>query len=314
MNDLSIEKFSPQKAELKTLADKYKDLDINGVDDRAGYLMVDEARKDLKKKRVLIKKTGKEMRDEALKFQRSVIALEKELIEIIEPIEIALKEKQDKVDNEIEREKRKAVLPERQEKMKEIELEISDDELLDMDPKEFTEFYNLKKGEYLDKKEAELKAEQERLAREKEIEEAKKKAKEEAEKKAAEEAKRKEAEAKEREEKLKREAEEAKKKAEEEKKKAVEEAERKAKEEKEKLIAEQKRKEEERKEKEEAEKKAAEEKAKKEREEQEALEKKNKYIKFLADHGCTEDTKGDYQVIREGNKRILYKKIATYED
>jgi len=59
-------------------------LKINGVDDKAGYELVKKARLDLKEKRVLITKTGKAMREQALSFQKAVISKEKELVAIVE--------------------------------------------------------------------------------------------------------------------------------------------------------------------------------------------------------------------------------------
>lgn len=75
---------------LYSLAASYQNLTVNGVDDKEGLKAVESARKELKKKRVEIKKISEELRDSAVKFQKAVIAREKELIAYIEPQELRL--------------------------------------------------------------------------------------------------------------------------------------------------------------------------------------------------------------------------------
>ena len=104
----SIEKFNPTKSELLLMADKYKNLTIKNIDDKEGYMAVYQARLELKKARVNLKKNGKAAREEALAYQKSVIALENELVGIIEPLEKDLEAKQAVIDKEIEKNKRKA--------------------------------------------------------------------------------------------------------------------------------------------------------------------------------------------------------------
>jgi len=304
--DLNLEKFSPQKAELQTLANKYKTLEIDGVDDVSGYEIVNTARKDLAKKRSNITNTGKDLRREALDFQKAVIIVEKELIEIIQPIELELKAKQEAIDEEKKRFIRLAALPSRRTKVAEIPgLEVSDDELMGMESEEFTEWFEGKKAEYLAEEERKLEEERQRVAREKEIAEAKKQAKEEAERAAEEEAKRKAAEVKEREKKLKEEAEEAQKRA-------VEKAKRKAEKEKQDLIEEQKRKDQEREA--EAIRAQKEEEALEEAKAKESarIEKLQKYQKFLTDNGYTKTTKSEFHLEKTETEITLYKKIGTF--
>ena len=195
---LNIEQFSPKRAEITKLITKYKGLEIKGIDDIEGYEVVNNARKDLKKTRVHIQKTGKDMRAEALKIQRDVIKIEKDLVLMLEPTEKELAEKQRVVDEIKEMEKRRESLGDRQEKLVEIGVVVEDDFLLRMDSKEFAEYYNGKRAEHLENKEKELKEKQEKLdaenkkiADEKQQKEAEEKAakdaKEQAEKKASEE-------------------------------------------------------------------------------------------------------------------------------
>jgi hypothetical protein len=269
MENLNLEKFSPKRAELQELSQKYLNLEIKGIDDKPGYLAVDEARKELKRKRVKITKTGKELRSEALAFQKAVIAREKELVEIIEPVELSLSEMQKKIDDEKEKIKRIELLPERKEKLEKINVKIEDDFILLMDDGKFESFYNEKKAEYLEEKERLIREQEEKMKREQEIEEAKKQARVEAEKQ-----------------------------AEAERKRAIEEERRKAQEEKEKIIREQEEKE-----------RARVEAEKQAEAERERKEKNKRYTEWLEKNGYTEKNKNSFYIHNENNKFILYKKV-----
>lgn len=309
--------FSTGKAALAELAARYADLTINGVDDAAGYAIVDEARKDLKKKRVMIKNDGKEFRQEALAFQKKVIEMEKELIEIIEPLEHELKAKQDIVDEAKRKALRLAALPARKEKLAKISFEMADDEILAMSAEEFVEFHNTKTGEYLEAREKAVKEQEAKLAREKELEAAKEQARLKAEAAAKVEAERAAKEAAEREVRLKQEAEDARiqaaKDAEEAKERAVKEAAAKAEAEKRELIESQERKEKERLLAEEKQKQEAAMFEEKKRQEQKKLEMDKKYQNFLADCGYNEQTAGEFHLVKTEAKVIIYKEIGTFK-
>lgn len=75
---------------LKVMASEFGALKINGIEDKEGFTKVSEARKKLKAERVQIEKDAKELREGAVKFQKTVIARERELIAIIEPTEDSL--------------------------------------------------------------------------------------------------------------------------------------------------------------------------------------------------------------------------------
>lgn len=189
--NMNLEKFNPTKGELLALADQGRKLVINGIDDKEGYAAVHTHRMELKKARVTIAKTGKEAREEALAYQKKVIAYEKELIGIIEPIETELQEKQEAIDKEKARIERQVLLPSRIEKLKEIDIEMEPEALMDLDVEQFAEFYNKCRAEWIDKKEAALRAEQEKmeaekakLAEDQRLEEARKIAEKEAQEKA----------------------------------------------------------------------------------------------------------------------------------
>ena len=102
-----VEIFKPGIAELKKMASKFNDVKISDIDDEVGYKEAKEAKKELGKMRIDIKKYGKEQRDEALKFQREVIRQEKEHLEIIVPVEDNIKKMISDIDEAKEREDRK---------------------------------------------------------------------------------------------------------------------------------------------------------------------------------------------------------------
>lgn len=182
MENFNIDEFNPTKAEIIKLVDGCKDLKIIDANDDTGYAMVKSAKKDLADKRILITKTGKKLRSQALKFQKDVITKEKTLIKLITPTEDALEEKILLIDNQ-------KLLPERVEKLEEIEIKVGDEEkeeLLRMSNVEFKNFFNEKNTEYLEKKAEKLRKIEEEQKKKEEILEAKRSARN-AEKKRAEE-------------------------------------------------------------------------------------------------------------------------------
>lgn len=281
METLNLEKFSPKKTELISLAEECRNIIINGIEDKEGYEKANRMRIQLKNTRVEIQKTGKILRTDALAFQKAVIAREKELIDIIEPTEIELKEKQDKIDEEKEIIKRQKFLPDRKERLLKIGVSIDDSFILLMDDIKFENFYNEKKSEFLAEKERSIAEEKIKLEESQRIEEAKKQARIEAE------------------ERAKQELENAKQKAELDKQEAL----RKAEAEKQAIIAEQNKKEQARIEAEGL-------KRLKEIEAQKILESQKKYQKFLKDNGYSDNTKNDFYIQQSGNKTILFRKIG----
>jgi hypothetical protein len=167
MNNFDIEKFDPNKEALQTMVQGMNNLSINSIDDKEGYKAVHEARMELKRTRVQIKKVGKGLRDDAVKFQKAVIAKEKELVAIIEPTEKELESKQRAIDEEKEMLARKNVLPARKEEFAKIDYEILDEEILRMDDKTYSSFINEKKAEYLEKEEQKIREMKEALETEK---------------------------------------------------------------------------------------------------------------------------------------------------
>lgn len=99
MTTLSLDDFNPKKAELTTLADKYRNLTIKDISDKEGYNAVHEAQMQLRATRVDIEKRGKEMREDATAYQKAVIALERSLTDIISEVEDQLKAEKTRIDN-----------------------------------------------------------------------------------------------------------------------------------------------------------------------------------------------------------------------
>ena len=123
--------------DLQKLVDDAKALKIKGIDDTEGYEAVDKARKGLMRARTGLTKAGKDLREEANKFTKAVREQELKLIGIIEPMEKELIGKTDEIDQLRIMEKRRESLPERVEKLKEFNCELTEEELLAMDDLDF---------------------------------------------------------------------------------------------------------------------------------------------------------------------------------
>jgi len=177
---LSIENFNPKKEELISLAESYKWLTIDGIEDKNWYETVKRARINLKEKRVQITKIWKQMREEAILFQKTVIEKEKEFVAIIEPIEEYLKWQEKLYDEWIEKEKRKKILPIRKEQLNELWIwaeTYTEDMILSMDDTQFSQLLfeirekiQLKKQQELEEAQKKLDEEKNRIEHEKEIE------------------------------------------------------------------------------------------------------------------------------------------------
>lgn len=282
---MDIQKFSPAKAEIQSAVEEVKNLTINGIDDVAGYEAVKLGKKRLAEYRIDITKFGKKQREEALAYQREVLRQEKELLEMIEPTELRLKGELEAIDEEKKRQERIVLLPTRIKMLEEIGIKLLDAEILRMDEKEFSEYYNTEKLAYLERKAQVEREEREKKEREAEIERLKQEAVEKAKKEAEEKA---ELEKKELAEKAEKEKQEAIDKI----KREQEEKDRKAKEEADRI------------------KQAEEERMKKEKEDKEKAEKNKKYQDWLKKHGYNEQTKDKFYIKREGNTFTIYIKTG----
>jgi len=168
--EFNLEKFNPTIAELTELADSYKWLEIAWIEDKEWYEIVKKAQLDLRDKRNYIQETLKKYRQDAIDFQKAVIKQENELVSIIEWTEQELKSKRKKIDDEIEIEKRKKILPDRRAELERNWITtnwlweiLSDDYILDMDSNKFNEFVLRRRETMLLEKEQRLLEEQNKI-------------------------------------------------------------------------------------------------------------------------------------------------------
>lgn len=286
---LSLEKFNPTTAELTALADRSKKLVVTDLGDRAQLALVHDYRMELKAARVDIEKCGKAIREDANKFQKAVIAKERELIAMIEPEEKRLKELEEAAEKHGLMEERKRKLPERMERLKTVQECLSEgevfneDDVLKMDDVTFEAYFNSLQGALNAKAATKL----------------------EAEKKAAAEAQ----EAKDKELREREAALEAEKKAH-EAKVAKEEADR----------LEKERLEREAKEKAEREAQEAKEKAEREAREEEArqaaMKAEARFQAWLTENGWTDENSKEFVIADDGPESTeiyLYKKISSFK-
>lgn len=90
------------------MRDKYMPLRIAGVNDKAGYVMVRQARIEVKEKRCAVENRRKELKADALEWGRKVDAEAKRLTSLLTPIEEHLDAQEKAHDAEKERIKREA--------------------------------------------------------------------------------------------------------------------------------------------------------------------------------------------------------------
>lgn len=167
-----IKAFEAKKIELQELADSANGLTINGIEDREGLKVLSSKRKELKAMRVEITKQGKSMRDTLTAVSRNISAKEKELVEIIEPVEKELQSKEDAIEAEKERirqgeiERENARIQKRIDALAQYGYQIDYTDIKAMSDETFDKYLEAAKAQF-ENEQAE-KAEQERLQRERE--------------------------------------------------------------------------------------------------------------------------------------------------
>ena len=102
-----LKKFNIADARIAEWKEQFLQLKIAGIHDKETYLLVDNARKLIKRARIDVEDKGKDLRKDAISFQRAVIAEEKRLVTLIEPIESYLENEVKKIDDEKAAEKAK---------------------------------------------------------------------------------------------------------------------------------------------------------------------------------------------------------------
>lgn len=304
MGKLSIEEFSPTRAQLNAVVEETKKTDITNFE------AVKENRLRLRTLRVNIEKTGKALREDALKFQKDVIAKEKEYIAVIEPEEERLYQIEEEFKLKKEMETRRAELPSRLEALAGVgdKLPNDENEILAMDDNEFNAYRLRRIDAKLEKDRADMEAQKEKEAIERtKREQVEAEARAKVEREAAEARAKADLEASQ-----KRSAEDAKAEAirkvdqaiiDEEKRQIAAEKERIAADERARQKAEADRK---------AEVEMKEREAKAASEKLAAEEKMANFQKFLAENEATDDGK-EFRVIWVDGEARLYKLVATYQ-
>ncbi len=153
---------------IEKLKTDYMGLTIKGLDDKAGFKAVEEARKECKSLRVITTKICKVGREDAIKTQKDWIAKEKEVVAEIEIVESYLEDQSDAI-KELEKQilfeaAQKAKLPLRKEKLASIGIELKDEDLLKLDDEKFGMLFNEFYEKHLEAKAELLRIENEKIA------------------------------------------------------------------------------------------------------------------------------------------------------
>ena len=107
-------RFNVTDAAIAAMGDKYLKLTIKGLDDKEGFKAVHDARIDVKGKRIEVEKTRKDLKAEALRFERLVDGEAKRIFALIAPIEDHLTAEEKKIQDEKDRIKAEAEAKERE--------------------------------------------------------------------------------------------------------------------------------------------------------------------------------------------------------
>lgn len=154
--------FDPGKARLITIKNEVAKVQVDPKKaTKEDYELVVDTRKKLVKVRTSLAKIGKSEREQALKYQRDVIAYERELTSVLAPEEARIKKLEDDIKLERLREVRKDAIKELLVKLKKLGdgVEITEEELLLMDTNTFDNYYAQRVAAWHDKQE-EMKREQ----------------------------------------------------------------------------------------------------------------------------------------------------------
>lgn len=312
---MDIEKFDPTVEELKKIVDVTREIVKVDLKDPKQIQVVRENRIALRDARVNIEKRGKEMRADALAFQKKVIAKEKELIGIIEPEEDRLAKIEEEAKALQIRDQRMQQLPARKAKLESIGdgVVAKDEEILRKDDIEFAEYFNQRSAAKID---ADRIAHDKKVAEDERIRlEAQKKSDAESEAKR----KREDDEAAEKRRKEQESIDADRKKLEDERRKVEEDRAAIERQKEADRVREQARIDAEKKAKEDADRKeqerlAAERKAEEDKKlEADRLAKQQAFKDFLASHGWTEESKGSFKIEDRPGEVILYKVLGSFK-
>jgi hypothetical protein len=95
-----LQAYNTTDAAIAKIRQDYMKLTIKGLDDKDGFDQVHKARMDVKTRRVAVTKKGKELREDAVAFQKAVLSEEKRIIGMLEPIEDHLSDEENRVAQE----------------------------------------------------------------------------------------------------------------------------------------------------------------------------------------------------------------------
>ncbi len=159
--------FDPTVEQLHAIVAATSAITATDLSDDTQLALVHDTRISLRDARVKIEKTGKALRADALKFQKDVIAREKELIGIIEPEESRLGALEEQANTIKERVARAALLPMRREQLAPLLLApVTDEAILDMDNDDFIVFLNELQSAKNEQDRLDIQKEKDRLAHE----------------------------------------------------------------------------------------------------------------------------------------------------
>lgn len=92
-----LTQYDTTTAAIAELSRRYMSLEIKGLDDREGFEACHVARIHIKAKRVAVEKRAKELRADAIRFQKDCISVEKGIITQLQPIEDHLSDEENRV-------------------------------------------------------------------------------------------------------------------------------------------------------------------------------------------------------------------------
>lgn len=141
MNETII-KFDPTIEALHAIVEKTKNITATDLEDKSQLEVVKRNRLDIGKARIAIEKKGKELRADALKFQKDVIAKEKELLDIINPEEDRLKQIEKDAEALALKKERLAQLPERKERVEKAGITMTEEYILSLNMIDFEYNFN----------------------------------------------------------------------------------------------------------------------------------------------------------------------------
>ncbi len=156
--------FDPSVDQLQKIVAATSKITADDLSDDVQLALVHDTRISLRDARVKIEKTGKALRADALKYQKDVIAREKELLGIILPEEERLDAIEQQAKQIKERAARVALLPMRREQLAPFGAVIGDEAILDMDNDQFVSYLVDCQAKKNEQDRLEIEAEKARLA------------------------------------------------------------------------------------------------------------------------------------------------------